>query len=167
MPESKNITIAVGGNHGKYEGSKMMPLIQDYPDYIAEYNIGDSDSDFFTTILNKSDSNIYAFFKSNVSFQESEGLIKIAKAFAKDLNVAAVVCDGYRTKNKTKHPYYLDTNHLTNLDVNIPIFFHKNIIKSTPFRENPYQKLIEVLNVCLSQQKLIIHIAEPLIVINE
>ena len=50
---------------------------------------------------------------------------------------------------------------------NIPIFFHKNIVTSINFSQNPYAVLTETLNKCLSQNKLTIHIADPLIVIHE
>ena len=45
MSELKNITIAVGKSQ-----DKMLPLVQDYDDYIAEYNIETSDTDFFDTM---------------------------------------------------------------------------------------------------------------------
>ena len=48
MSESKNITIMVGSGSGK---SNMMPLVQDYPDYIAKYNMENPNADFFTTTI--------------------------------------------------------------------------------------------------------------------
>ena len=162
MSESTNITIAVGKSKGK-----MLPLVQDYDDYVAEYNMEQSNSDFFTMILNKYNSNVYSFLKPNVAFQNSESLTKIAKAFDKDPNITAVVCDGFRKKDGINIAYYLDTNRLSNINLNVPIFFHKNIVNSITWGEDPYEKLIELFNACLSQEKLIIHIAEPLIVINE
>lgn len=167
MPQSKNITIAVGDNHQTYEDAKMMPLVQDYPDYVAVYNISSSDVSFFNETLKTRDSNIYAFFKSGISFATDNSLVKIAQAFEKDPAVTAAVCDGFFKKDTIKQHYYLNTNHLANINKNIPIFFHKNIAKNLVFKENPYEELIKIFNTCLSQQKLVIHIAEPLIVINE
>ena len=112
MSEFKNIAIAVG----TVKGSKMRPLIQDYEDYIAEYNVEDSNSEFFAKIVSTQPSNIYSFFKNNISFKEDDSIVRIADAFNKDPNVMAVVCDGFRKKNNTKQHYYLDTNHLANLD---------------------------------------------------
>ena len=163
MSEFKNIAIAVG----TVKGSKMRPLIQDYEDYIAEYNVEDSNSEFFAKIVSTQPSNIYSFFKNNISFKEDDSIVRIADAFNKDPNVMAVVCDGFRKNNNIKQPYYLDTNHLANLDESIPIFFHKNIVTSINFSQNPYAVLTETLNKCLSQNKLTIHIADPLIVIHE
>ena len=77
------------------------------------------------------------------------------------------MCDGFRKKDGVNIAYYLDTNRLSNINLNVPIFFHKNIVNSITWGEDPYEKLIELFNACLSQEKLIIHIAEPLIVINE
>ena len=48
MSESKNITIMVGSGSGK---SNMMPLVQDYPDYIAKYNMENPNADFFIIIV--------------------------------------------------------------------------------------------------------------------
>lgn len=163
MPEFKNIAIAVG----TVKGSKMRPLIQDYEDYIAEYNVEDSNSEFFAKIVSTQPSNIYSFFKNNISFKEDDSIVRIADAFNKDPNVMAVICDGFHKKNNIKQAYYLDTNHLTDLDESVPIFFHKNIVTSISFRKDPYPVLIQTLNQCISQHKLIIHIADPLIVIHE
>ena len=162
MSESKNITIGVGKSQ-----ANMLPLVQDYNDYVAEYNMEQSNSDFFTMLLNKYNSNIYSFFQPNIAFESNSSLTQIAKAFDKDHNIAAVICDGFYAKNGIRRPYYLDTNHLNNIDSNAPIFFHKNIINSIAWEQDAYQKLTELFNTCLSQQKLIIHIADPLIVINE
>jgi hypothetical protein len=167
MPQSKNITIAVGDNHQTYEGAKMMPIVQDYPDYIAVYNISSSDVSFFNETLKTRDSNIYAFFKPGISFATDSSIGKIAQAFDKDPGVMAVVCDGFFKNNTIKHKYYLNTNQFADINKNIPMFFHKNIAKNLVFQENPYEELIKIFNTCLSQQKLVIHIAEPLIVINE
>jgi|TARA_R100000306_G_scaffold62302_2_gene68346 hypothetical protein len=164
MSESKNITIMVGSGS---EESNMMPLIQDYPDYMATYNMEDANADFFTTTLNKYDSNIYTFFKPGVSFAKDDAIVQIAKAFEKDPAVMAVVCDGFSKHNSIKHPYYLDTNRLTNINDSIPISFHKNIVKQLTFQEDVYKTLVDTLNSCISKQVLIIHIAEPLVVINE
>ena len=164
MSESKNITIMVGSGSGK---SNMMPLVQDYPDYIAKYNLENSNADFFTTTIKESDSNIYTFFKPGVSFAQDDAIVQIAKAFEKDDAVMAVICDGFRKQSSTKYPYYLDTNRLTDLDNNIPISFHKNIAKQLTFEQDAYKTLVDTLNNCISKQVLIIHIAEPLIIINE
>ena len=164
MSESKNITIMVGSGSGK---SNMMPLVQDYPDYIAKYNMENPNADFFTTTIKESDSNIYTFFKTGVSFAHDDAIVQIAKAFEKDDAVMAVICDGFRKQSSTKYPYYLDTNRLTDLDNNIPISFHKNIAKQLTFEQDAYKTLVDTLNNCISKQVLIIHIAEPLIIINE
>ena len=79
----------------------------------------------------------------------------------------AVICDGFRKQSSTKYPYYLDTNRLTDLDNNIPISFHKNIAKQLTFEQDAYKTLVDTLNNCISKKVLIIHIAEPLIIINE
>ena len=167
MPESKNITITIGRNDTPLQGLKMMPLIQDYPDYMATYNMEDTNANFFTTTLNKYDSNIYTFFKPNVSFAQDDAIVQISKAFDKDAAVMAVVCDGFYKRNFAKKPYYLDTNQLTNIDNSIPISFHKNIAKQIEFQKDVYKTLVETLNSCVAKQLLIIHIAEPLVVINE
>ena len=164
MSESKNITIMVGSGSGK---SNMMPLVQDYPDYIAKYNMENPNADFFTTTIKESDSNIYTFFKPGVSFAQDDAIVQIAKAFEKYDAVMAVICDGFRKQSSTKYPYYLDTNRLTDLDNNIPISFHKNIAKQLTFEQDAYNTLVDTLNNCISKQVLIIHIAEPLIIINE
>ena len=164
MSESKNITIMVGSGSGK---SNMMPLVQDYPDYIAKYNMENPNADFFTTTIKESDSNIYTFFKPGVSFAQDNSIVRIADAFAKDDSVMAVVCDGFYKRNSTKYPYYLDTNSLSDLDDNIPISFHKNIAKQLVFEQDGYKTLVDTLNNCISKQVLIMHIAEPLIIINE
>ena len=164
MSESKNITIMVGSGSGK---SNMMPLLQDYPDYIAKYNMENPNADFYTTTIKESDSNIYTFFKPGVSFAQDDAIVQIAKAFEKDDAVMAVICDGFRKQSSTKYPYYLDTNRLTDLDNNIPISFHKNIAKQLTFEQDAYKTLVDTLNNCISKQVLIIHIAEPLIIINE
>ena len=164
MSESKNITIMVGSGSGK---SNMMPLVQDYPDYIAKYNMENPNADFFTTTIKESDSNIYTFFKPGVSFAQDDAIVQIAKAFEKDDAVMDVICDGFRKQSSTKYPYYLDTNRLTDLDNNIPISFHKNIAKQLTFEQDAYKTLVDTLNNCISKQVLNIHIAEPLIIINE
>ena len=164
MSESKNITIMVGSGSGK---SNMMPLVQDYPDYIAKYNMENPNADFFTTTIKESDSNIYTFFKPGVSFAQDDAIEQIDKAFEKDDAVMAVICDGFRKQSSTKYPYYLDTNRLTDLDNNIPISFHKNIAKQLTFEQDAYKTLVDTLNNCIYKQVLIILIAEPLIIINE
>ena len=164
MSESKNITIVGGSGSVK---SNMRPRVQDYPDYIAKYNMENPNADFFTTTINESDSNIYTFFKPGVSFAQDDAIVQIAKAFEKDDAVMAVICDGFRKQSSTKYPYYLDTNRLTDLDNNIPISFHKNIAKQLTFEQDAYKTLVDTLNNCISKQVLIIHIAEPLIIINE
>ena len=162
MSEFKNITFAVGKSQGK-----MLPLVQDYDDYIAEYNIETSDAAFFNTMLHKYDSNVYSFFPSNISFANDSSISKIANAFKKDDSIMAVVCDGFYKKDKVKYPYYLHTTTLGSISKELPIFFHKTIAKQINFKDNAFQTLVETFNSCIEQRKLIIHIATPLIIVNE
>jgi hypothetical protein len=162
MSELKNITIAVGKSQ-----DKMLPLVQDYDDYIAEYNIETSDTAFFDTMLHKYDSNVYSFFPSNISFANDSSISKIANAFKKDDSIMAVVCDGFYKKDKVKYPYYLHTTTLGSISKELPIFFHKTIAKQINFKDNAFQTLVETFNSCIEQRKLIIHIATPLIIVNE
>ena len=162
MSELKNITIAVGKSQ-----DKMLPLVQDYDDYIAEYNIETSDTAFFDTMLHKYDSNVYSFFPSNISFANDSSISKIANAFKKDDSIMAVVCDGFYKKGNVKHPYYLHTNTLGEISPELPLFFHKTIAKQINFKDNAFQTLVETFNSCIEQRKLIIHIATPLIIVNE
>tara|TARA_R110002020_G_scaffold383901_2_gene594543 strand:+ start:870 stop:1358 length:489 start_codon:yes stop_codon:yes gene_type:complete len=162
MSEFKNITIAVGKSQGK-----MLPLVQDYDDYIAEYNIETSDAAFFDTMLHKYDSNVYSFFPSNISFANDSSISKIANAFKKDDSIMAVVCDGFYKKGNVKHPYYLHTNTLGEISPELPLFFHKTIAKQINFKDNAFQTLVETFNSCIEQRKFILHIATPLIIVNE
>ena len=162
MSKFKNITIAVGKSQ-----NKMLPLVQDYEDYVAEYNIDTSDEQFFNSVLHNADSNVYCFFPSNVNFIDSTSIVKIADAFKKDDSVMAVVCDGFYKKDKVKYPYYLHTTTLGSISKELPIFFHKTIAKQINFKDNAFQTLVETFNSCIEQRKLIIHIATPLIIVNE
>ena len=162
MSEFKNITIAVGKSQGK-----ILPLVQDYDDYVAEYNIETSDEEFFTSMLNKYESNVYCFFPSNISFLNDSCISKIAKAFEKDDSIMSVVCDGFYKKSNVKHPYYLNTNSLVDIAGELPIFFHKTIAKQINFSNNAFQTLVETFKSCVAQKKLIVHIATPLIIVND
>ena len=162
MPELKNIAIAVGKSQGK-----MLPLVQDYNDYVAEYNIETSDEEIFTSMLNKYESNIYCFFPSNISFLNDSCVAKIASTFDKDDNIMAVVCDGFYKKSNVKYPYYLNTNSLVDISGELPIFFHKTIAKQLSFKDNAFQTLVETFKSCVAQKKLIVHIATPLIIVND
>tara|TARA_B100000029_G_C17596174_1_gene964239 strand:- start:2103 stop:2591 length:489 start_codon:yes stop_codon:yes gene_type:complete len=162
MSELKNITIAVGTSEGK-----MLPLVQDYNDYVAEYNMESSNEEFFNSMLNKYDSNVYSFFSSKINFVNDNCISKIAQAFEKDDSVMAVVCDGFYKKSNVKYPYYLNTNTLVDISSDLPIFFHKTIAKQISFKENAFPTLVETFKSCITQNKLIIHIATPLIIVNE
>ena len=162
MSKFKNITIAVGKSQ-----NKMLPLVQDYEDYVAEYNIDTSDEQFFNSVLHNADSNVYCFFPSNVNFIDSTSIVKIADAFKKDDSVMAVVCDGFYKKSNINYPYYLNTNSMSDISEELPIFFHKTIAKQISFKDNVFQTLVETFKSCIAQRKLIIHIARPLIIVND
>ena len=110
---------------------------------------------------------MYSFFHSNISFTSESCIAKIAQAFEKDDSVMAVICDGFYKKSNVDYPYYLNTNSLNNIPGELPIFFHKTIAKQISFKDDAFQTLVETFKSCIAQRKLIIHIARPLIIVND
>ena len=79
----------------------------------------------------------------------------------------AVVCDGFYKKSNINYPYYLNTNSMSDISEELPIFFHKTIAKQISFKDNVFQTLVATFKSCIAQRKLIIHIARPLIIVND
>ena len=56
---------------------------------------------------------------------------------------------------------------MSDISEELPIFFHKTIAKQISFKDNVFQTLVETFKSCIAQRKLIIHIARPLIIVND